>query len=123
METSIVPEGLVRLTAQANEFNMRATGKNPIESRNEAGTKTFVKQQLHAACELDRRRSRWAANAKHARMSSGQTLGQSARISDSVIPPARYSRISYTVMRVPLMQRFPPRTPGVMVMRSSSRMA
>ena len=43
----------------------------------------------HAAVSPRRRRSRSAANASAARMSSRSRSGKSARISSSVIPPAR----------------------------------
>jgi len=32
------------------------------------------------------------------------------------MPPAKYSRMSYTVIRVPLMHGLPLRIPGVMMM-------
>jgi len=51
-------------------------------------------------------------------MSSLVRSGKSAKISSSLIPPAKYSSTSYTVMRVLLMHGFPLPTPGVTVMRS-----
>ena len=63
-------------------------------------------------------RSRSAANARQARMSSSVNSGKSARICACVIPEARYSRTSVTVIRMPRMQGLPPRLPGEAVMRS-----
>jgi hypothetical protein len=60
----------------------------------------LIKKELHAA-GLERRRSRAAANARQARMSSAVRSGNSVRISASPIPPAMYSKTSYTVIRVP----------------------
>jgi hypothetical protein len=51
-------------------------------------------------------------------MCSDLSDGKSARIAASVMPEARYSRISVTVMRDPAMHGLPPRTPGVVVMYS-----
>src|SRR5271166_6434373 len=76
-----------------------------------------AEEQLHAT-ELARRRSRAAAKAKTARMSSRVRSAKSLRISSSVIPPARYSSTSYTVMRVPLIQGLPLRTAGFTEIRS-----
>src|SRR5712691_6213269 len=75
-------------------------------------TDVLVEEQLHAT-ELARRRSRAAAKASAARMSSRVRSGKSLRIASSVIPPARYSSTSYTVMRVPLIHVLLPRTPGL----------
>ncbi len=67
-------------------------------------------------------RSRSAANASHARMSSRFRSGKSARISPSDMPDARNSSTSYTVRRRPRMHGFPPRFPGssVITCRSST---
>src|SRR5579864_7422370 len=56
-------------------------------------------------------------------MSSRVRSGKSLRIASSVIPPARYSSTSYTVMRVPLIQGFPERTAGFTEIRSCQTMA
>ena len=84
---------------------------------NQSWAKILIEEKLHAT-ELDKRRSRAAANARHARMSSLLRSGKSLRISASLIPPARYSSTSYTVMRVPLRQGLPFRTAGFTVIRS-----
>lgn len=50
-------------------------------------------------------------------MSSEVRSGKSLSISYKVIPEAKYSNTSYTVMRNPRMHGFPPRLPGSIVMR------
>ncbi len=56
--------------------------------------------------------SRSAAKARQALISSEVSSEKSNRISCSVIPPARYSKISYTVIRIPRIQGLPLRLPG-----------
>ena len=51
-------------------------------------------------------------------MSSRVRSGKSVRISSSLIPPARYSRTSYTVILVPLTHGLPLRTAGFIKIRS-----
>src|SRR5438128_215422 len=74
-----------------------------------------VQQQLHAGA-MNSFRSRSAAKARQARISSRVNSEKSLRISSSLMPPARYSRISCTVMRMPRMHGLPLRLPGSMVM-------
>ena len=81
-----------------------------------SSNKSRGKARPQAAGGSARRRSRAAAKANTARMCSVRRSGKSARISASVMPPARYSSTSATVMRVPRMQGLPLRTPGVTVM-------
>ena len=57
-------------------------------------------------------RSRLAANPRHAWMSYKVRSGNSLRISCWLIPEARYSSTSVTVMRVPRMQGCPLRLSG-----------
>ena len=83
----------------------------------------FIEKQFHAANGPDSLCSLAAAKAKTIRISSRRRLGKSARISCSVIPPAKYSRMSYTVMRVPLRQGLPSRISGVMVIWFSKFMS
>src|ERR687892_815058 len=96
---------------------MFAARKHQRQAINQLGTDVLVKEQLHAT-EFARRRSRAAANASVARISSRVRSGKSLRISSSVIPPARYSRMSYTVIRVPLIHGFPLRTDELTMIRS-----
>jgi hypothetical protein len=101
---------------EADVVDVLAARKQGFQILGKARTEVFVEEQLHAARELARRRSLAAANARQARMFSRLRLGKSARIWSSVMPPAKYSRMSYTVIRVPLMHGLPFRIPGVMMM-------
>ncbi len=49
-------------------------------------------------------------------MSSAVSSEKSSRISVSVMPLARYSKMSYTVILMPRIQGLPLRLPGSMVM-------
>ena len=115
------PDRGVCRTPQVKRTDMDTTRIFRFESLDEPGAQVLVEKQLHTAEELASRRSRSAAKARQVRMSSAVRSGKSARIWASVMPPARYSSTSYTVMRVPLMQGFPLRTPGLTVMRSCQR--
>ena len=115
----MLPDRIIRLAMKADEINVRGAWKNGRQVCGETRTEVFVKQQLHAARELARRRSLAAANIRQARMSSRVRLGKSARIWSSLIPPAKYSRTSYTVTRVPLMQGLPLQIAGLITIRSS----
>src|SRR5262245_29968966 len=86
-------------------------GQQPWQSRR----KILVKQEFHAG-KVANLRSRSAANARQARMSSSVRSGNSATISSGVIPPARYSNTSVTAIRKPLMHGLPPRLSGSIVM-------
>jgi hypothetical protein len=116
----VLPDARVRTATLEHQLDVRAIREGGQQQRHEALADVLVQQKLHAA-EANRR-SRSAAKASTARRSSCVKLGKSSRISASVIPPARYSRMSYTVMRVPAMHGLPLRTSGVMVMRSSRSM-
>jgi hypothetical protein len=116
----VLPDTTIWTATHPRGLNMFAGRKLRLEQINQPRTEILVEQKLHAAGGTANLRSRAAANTRHARMSSCVRLGKSARICDSVIPPARYSRMSYTVMRVPRIQGLPPRMPGVIVIRSSS---
>jgi Transposase IS116/IS110/IS902 family len=105
----------------ANLTNVGTARILDTKIRDERRTEIRVEEHLHAT-EFDRRRSRAAANAKEARMSSRVRSGKSPRICSSVMPPARYSSTSYTAMRVPLIQGLPLRTAGFTVIRSSQPM-
>jgi AMP-binding enzyme len=64
-------------------------------------------------------RSRRAAKARVASMCSGRRAGKSSRIYCTIMPPARYSNMSYTVIRVPTIQSFPLRMPGLPIIHFS----
>jgi hypothetical protein len=91
---SVLPDLQVNLPLEPDELDVLAPGIRSFETTDQAMTEILVEQQAHAVGEPASRRSRAAANAKVARMSSRVRDGKSARISSSVIPPARYSRTS-----------------------------
>ncbi len=115
----VLPYPMVRLPSEARRINVLASRKSRVQIIDEPWAQILVEEQLHAAGGTASRRSRAAANARQARMSSRVRLGKSARIWSSAIPPAKYSRTSYTVIRVPRTQGLPLRTPGAIVIRSS----
>lgn len=102
---------------QSNISYMSAFRILILQSNRKCWTQILVEEELHAA-ELVSRRSRDAAKAKHALISSRVRSGKSDSILSSSIPPAMYSNTSYTVMRVPLMQGFPLRIEGFTEIRS-----
>jgi len=67
-------------TAQAKRADVGAPRVLRFESLGEPGAQVLVEEQLHAAEELASRRSRVAAKARQARMSSAVRSGKSARI-------------------------------------------
>src|SRR5260221_10312384 len=108
---------MVLRAVEANIPDMGAAGVLAGKSTHQLVAHIRVEEQFHAT-EFARRRSRVAAKANEARISSRVRSGKSLRISSSLIPPARYSSTSYTVMRVPLTHGFPPRTAGFTETRS-----
>ena len=113
------PDALVVVACKPDITNVTTTGKALRYGVKKTKRRILVDQRLHAT-DPRRRRSRSAANTKQARISSLVSSGKSARISASVMPEARYSRTSETVIRSPRIQGFPLRLPGSTVMRSSS---
>jgi hypothetical protein len=71
---------------------------------------TLIEKQSHA--DAASRRSRSAANERAACTCASVNSGKSATMSSALIPPARYSSTSCTVMRVPRKHGLPLRTPG-----------
>jgi len=110
------PDLLIVVRGEPVVANMTASGEARLEQTNQTIGKILVDEGLHAT-DPNRRRSRSAANARQARMSSDERSGKSATISASVMPEARYSRTSETVIRNPRMQGLPLRLPGSTVMR------
>lgn len=110
-----IPNLAVIVAFQSSMLYMGTIWKTICEGLDKFWAQIFIKKELHTA-EFNRRRSRVAAKARHARISSLARSGKSDRISSSLIPPAMYSRISYTVIRVPLTQGFPLRTLGFTTM-------
>ena len=105
-------------SGQTDVANVDGSRKHVRKGGDETRRDVLVKEEFHPGGIETSLRSRAAANARAARMSSGSRSGRSARISASVIPEARYSRTSCTVIRSPRMHGFPPLLPGSSVMRS-----
>ena len=113
------PAALVVVASKPDITNVTTPGKARRQGVEKAKRQILIDQRLHAT-DPRRRRSRSAANTKQARISSLVSSGKSARISASVMPEARYSRTSDTVIRSPRIHGFPLRLPGSTVMRSNS---
>jgi hypothetical protein len=113
------PDALVVVAGKPDITNVATPGKAGRHGIEKTKRQVLVDQRLHAT-DPRSRRSRSAANTKQARISSLVSSGKSAKISASVMPEARYSRTSETVIRSPRIQGFPLRLPGSTVMRSSS---
>src|SRR5712691_362596 len=102
---------------------MRRVRVEVCETVQKTGREILVEEQPHAGGTDTNLRSRSAAKARQARMSSRVRSGKSRRISSSLIPDARYSKTSVTVIRRPRMQGLPPRLPGSKVIRERQSMA
>jgi hypothetical protein len=89
MPGRVVPHGIVRGARQADVANVRRSREEVSQGSNQPGREVLVEQEPHAGGSAIRRRSRSAANARHARMSSGVRSGKSRRISSWDIPDAR----------------------------------
>jgi hypothetical protein len=74
------PDRPVCRTPQAERADVGAPRILRFESVDEPGAQVLVEEQLHTAEELASRRSRVAAKARQARMSSAVRSGKSARI-------------------------------------------
>src|SRR5271155_2523778 len=102
------------LIGKANQVDMGTVGELISQCANEARAQVLIEQKLQdTAGSALRRRSRSAAKLRTAWMCSRRNSGKSASIACSSMPLARYSSTSETVMRVPLTQGLPLRTPGV----------
>lgn len=90
---AVIPDLLVRRSEKPDVSGVHAGRILGKKRLHQLGAEVLIEKELHAT-EFDRRRSRAAANARQARMSSRDRSGKSARISSSVIAPARYSKTS-----------------------------
>lgn len=88
------PDLQVGLAAKPDVLDVPRRREGTRDCFDQPRTQILVEEEFHAAGELPRRRSRAAAKDRTARMSSRTIEGKSARIWSSVIPPARYSRMS-----------------------------
>src|SRR5437899_10635035 len=114
---SVSPDGVVVGSLQANLADMRRVRIEVADEGEETGREVLVEEQLHAGGTETNLRSRSAAKARQARMSSRIKSGKSRRMSSSLMPDAMYSRTSDTVIRKPRMHGLPPRFPGSIVIR------
>ncbi len=107
----------IRGLLQSNFANVPGVRIFLLQGLNETMGEILIEKQLHDG-EIDTSfRSRSAAKARQARMSSRVRSGKSLRISSSLIPEARYSSTSCTVIRRPRMHGLPPRFSGSMIMQ------
>lgn len=83
-----IPHGPIRRRLKSKVSHVRRTWKGIVQNPHEVRRQVLVEEQDHAGIEI-RRRSRSAAKARQARISSAVKSGKSARISASVIPEAR----------------------------------
>lgn len=83
-----VPDRLIVCSFQAKVAHVGADKRLLAKRRTKSVGEVLIQKQLHAG-RLNNRRSRSAANARHARMSSGVKSGKSATICVSDIPEAR----------------------------------
>ena len=113
----VVPNLCVCCVSHSQLPDVRAVGIKIRQQMWEARREVLIKQEFHAGRTANLR-SRSAAKARHARMSSKVRSGNSATIASGDIPPARYSSTSVTVILVPRMHGFPLRLSGVIVIRS-----
>lgn len=118
----IAPDGLVGAFTETDVAYVLGVRIFLLKRLYEPVRKILIEEEFHWEGSETSFRSRSAANARQARMSSDARSGKSVRISASLMPEARYSKTSYTVMRKPRMQGLPPRFAGSMVMRSCNDM-
>ena len=111
----ILPDGFVVRAAKPDIANVTTVREYVYQGAHEPVRQVLVEEQVHVGGISRSRRSRSAAKAKQARISSRVRSGKSLRISFSDMPEARYSRTSYTVIRSPRIHGFPPRFPGSIV--------
>lgn len=114
----ILPDSLVTGLSQPDVSDVLRFRVFLLKRVQEPVGQVLIEEQFHRDGNDTSLRSRSAANSRHARMSSRVRSGKSTRISASVMPEARYSRTSYTVMRNPRIQGLPPRFAGSRVIRS-----
>lgn len=94
MLSGIPPDSSVRGILQAYIPHMLRIRIFLLQGSNESMGKVLIEQQLHD-CGIDTSfRSRSAAKARQARISSRVRSGKSRRISSSLMPEARYSSTS-----------------------------
>src|SRR4029453_12310059 len=118
----VLPDRVVIRSLQADIAEVGRARVEVADDVKEPAREVLVEKQSHAGGTETNLRSRSAAKARQARMSSRVKSGKSRRISSWVIPDGRYSRTSMTVIRRPLRQGLPPRLPGSKVIRERQSM-
>src|ERR1035438_7994581 len=84
----VVPYGAVRSLTESNLSNMDRVREQVGQSPAQPGRHVLIEEKLHAGM-LASRRSRSAAKARQARMSSRVRSGKSCKTSSSLMPEAR----------------------------------
>lgn len=115
---SLAPYGEIVSFDEAEVSHVDGVGVGIGQETDQLERQVLVEEKPQRSGTVISLRSRSAAKARQARMSSWVSSGKSERISSSLMPPARYSSTSWTVMRMPRMVSLPPRLPGSMVMMS-----
>lgn len=90
----ILPNVVVAGRTEPNVSYVRGVGVIVLEGRDESMREVLIEEQFHEGGRDTSFRSRSAAKARHARMSSRVRSGKSERMSSSLMPDARYSRTS-----------------------------
>lgn len=104
------PHVPIARSVQRDVDHVETVGERVGQHVDEPPRQVLVEQQPHAG--VANRRSRSAAKANAARTWASVSSGKSATMSAVDMPAARYSRTSYTVIRVPTKHGLPLRTPG-----------
>ncbi len=117
MVSRVRPHLGIRGQLEIHVTDVRRLREEGKDLANQTQRQILVQEQLHEGGRLTNLRSRSAANARQARISSRVRSGKSERIWSSDIPEAKYSRTSYTVIHSPRIHGLPPRLPGSMVMK------
>jgi hypothetical protein len=113
----ILPDNCIRRLLQSNFTNVPGVRIFLLQGLGRGDRRDSERREASRGGIDTSFRSRSAAKARQARISSRVRPRKSLRISSSLIPEARYSKTSYTVMRSPRMQGLPPHFSGSMVMR------
>ena len=85
----ICPDGVIVGAGQPDVTHMGGVGEDLGQRLYETRRQILVEEELHTGGTDASLRSRSAANARHARMSSAVRSGKSARIWASVMPEAK----------------------------------
>lgn len=89
MVSGVAPDRFVVVGGHAEEADMVGVGVEGDEQPDKACGEILIEEEFHAALGENRRRSRSAAKARQARMSSSRNSGKSARIALTLMPEAR----------------------------------